>query len=798
MNVWQWLAGSGADEAGALRFAFDAPVGVIPGLALVAAAGLLWVVFSRKRLARLKPPVRWILTGTRALILMLAVFLALQPVLVGNRFDPTRGYLLMLFDNSRSMSLADSGGASRSERMQQALAANQEALEEVLARRYQIARYGFGGNIQRIRQNDALTFDRPVTDPSAAVTAALEDFQGIDVAAVLLFSDGAAQPDTSLPESIPVPVIAIGVGEDNGWRDLALESVSTKRSHGDNRPVSIRSVFRASGLAGRRATVTVMEDDRVLAEQTVEIAGEEETREVRLEVKPRREGWLTYDVEVSLEPVVVLTGESGGRADSVPENNRRSVLIDNRETRFRVLYFSGRPNWENKYVRRALEEDEDIELTSVIRISAAETKFVYRGKKSSLVNPLFEGFYQNEEDQPRYDEAVFLRFGGDPEDAGKGFPEKAEDLFGYDMLVMGDVEAGFFAEGQLELVREFVRKRGGSLFMLGGPHSFTEGNYEGTVIEGLLPVVLAKKRGEELEEHLLHRFGVSPTVEGMLDGSFAFDANPDRNRELWSELPELAGINHFPITRAGASVLARILMDDPEFSDSPLFAIQRYGDGRSAVLATGATWFWHMQTDTEDGRHARFWRQLTRGLSLQAPEPFLARNKQDRYVEGMEIEYAVLARDKDFNEKPGLQMRWILTGPDNVPRLVPVDESIEETAVYTTSFDAQPGLYRIEVEGREGDEVTGTLEDAILVEPDLREYLDPRYRPEYSRALASRGDGRFVPLNEIASIPGRIPWLNTREADEVRFPIWHFPGFYFLLVALLVVEWYLRRTRGHA
>ena len=73
-------------------------------------------------------------------------------------------------------------------------------------------------------------------------------------------------------------------------------------------------------------------------------------------------------------------------------------------------------------------------LASLIRISKAETKFVYRGKRSNLNNPLFEGFTKDADEQPRYDESVFLRVGMREDELRAGYPSKAEELFEYDLV----------------------------------------------------------------------------------------------------------------------------------------------------------------------------------------------------------------------------------------------------------------------------------------------------------------------------------------------------------------------------
>jgi len=798
MDFKQWLAGNGSSDVAALKFQFDLPLAFSLCLLLIALSGFLIGGYCLRHLKSLKKPVRWTLTGLRACALMLAVFLLLRPTLVGNRFDPARNYLLMLYDNSLSMSLKD-GETTRGQRLQSQLSADQEVFEEKLKRRYQLAHYGFGSYAERLRSPEELTFDRLETRPLSAVESALRDFQGIEVSAIILFSDGIPQPGSQpLPDHLSIPVITVGVGSNFEWRDLAMAPVSFTRGHGDQRPVHAKVTFSATGLEGRRARVEILDNTEVVAFKTLEISSPFETHEVTMDIFPKRNGWLEYQARIGLEPLSVLSEGSPASNDLLPENNERRFLVDNRKREFKILYFNGRPNWENKFIQRALKEDEEIELTNIIRISAAETKFVYRGKKTSLVNPLFEGFFKDAEDQPRYDEAVFLRFGGDRESAGKGFPEDASELFSHDLVIIGDVEAGFFSQSQLELIREFVRKRGGSLLLLGGPHSFSEGGYQGTVLEGLLPVMLEKRsEGDPVDDQSLH-FKAVPTLEGLLAGSWALDPNPQENRKLWLDLPELTGINRFPIIRPGASVLAR--PDSTELDTMPLFAVQRYGEGRSAILATGATWFWHMQTQPDDNRHARFWRQVARGLSMETAVSLYLRNKESHYVEGKPIDLDMVVRDRLFNERSGMQIRLEARGPDGSRTNVPVDESLTETGLYTGHIAlATPGVHYLNTIVTDNDnQEIGSLEEAILVEKDQRELQDPKYRTDYLESLASASGGRFFTLDRLSEIPDRIPWLKNTEADQVRFPIWHFPGFYFLLALMLPLEWYLRRTRGRA
>jgi len=796
------------DQVNDLHLQFGAPVGLIAGVAILAAVGLLTAFLYRRRLHGLSAGRRRLIVGLRVAVVVLVCFLLLDPMLVGKRLDPGQNYLLMLFDDSRSMTVPDREGQGRGERLREAYRAVGESFEGVLRARYRLAMYRYGDRIERIDGLDELGFDQPASRHGDALRAALRDYQGANVAAVLLFSDGAEQPSrplenllAELPEE--TPVVTVGIGDRQAWRDLALTDLSYARGQGDQRPVSVKVAFRAEGLAGRDVVVDIMRGPTALASKSIAIESDDAQHQALLEFTPTFEGWVAYQARVRLAGDRRNQGGLAPDGDWVHQNNARAFLVDNRPSVFETLYFAGRPNWENKFIQRALRDDKEMALTSVLRISAAETKFVYRGKKSSLVNPLFEGFYQDEADQPRYDEAVFLRFGGDPASAGKGFPEKEEELFGYDLVALGDIEAGFFSQAQLQAVREFVRKRGGALLLLGGPHSFSEGGYEGTVLEGMMPVLLergSRERSGRPPSHLTEGFQAQPTVEGELSGVWTLDPNPEQNRRLWENMPELAGLNLFPAVRPGAAVMARAESPNADIQDAPLFAVQRFGEGRAAVLATGATWQWHMSVESGDERHGRFWRRLLRSLAMQAPDPALWRDKRDVYLEDRPVPVELLVRDKMFERRAGLSLRTFVKAPDGEEMALPMDESLREVGVFAGRFRPErPGVHQLAMTAEDAEgKAVAVLDEAFLVEPDREEYRHARYDPDHLRGIAQRTGGRFFTLDELDQIPDRIPWARSNVAREIRIPFWSLPAFFFVIAALWLLEWTLRRKGGHA
>ena len=78
----------------------------------------------------------------------------------------------------------------------------------------------------------------------------------------------------------------------------------------------------------------------------------------------------------------------------------------------------------------------------------------------------------------------------DPSELADGFPNKAEELFAYDGIILGSVEAGYFTPAQQELIREYVDRRGGGLLFLGGRYGLANGGWGASGVADLIPTFL--------------------------------------------------------------------------------------------------------------------------------------------------------------------------------------------------------------------------------------------------------------------------------------------------------------------
>ena len=78
-----------------------------------------------------------------------------------------------------------------------------------------------------------------------------------------------------------------------------------------------------------------------------------------------------------------------------------------------------------------------------------------------------------------------------PGELANGFPSKPEELFGYDGLIVGSIEANSFTPAQQQMIRDFADRRGGGVLYLAGRFALADGGYENTPMAEMMPLKIA-------------------------------------------------------------------------------------------------------------------------------------------------------------------------------------------------------------------------------------------------------------------------------------------------------------------
>src|SRR5690606_13313951 len=235
----------------------------------------------------------------------------------------------------------------------------------------------------------------------------------------------------------------------------------------------------------------------------------------------------------------------------------------------------------------------------------------------------------------------FLRLDVDSADElASGFPKSRAELFGYSALILGSIEASFFTHDQLQMIQEFVSKRGGGLLMLGGRNSFGEGGWAGTPVAEVLPVQLERSGGERKFIQL----EVRPTRAGVIHPVTRIAATPQESEARWQTLPAVSTANVVGSLKPGATAL----LSTPD--GATVLAHQRYGRGHAMVFTPQDSWLWQMHNDisVDDQTHETFWRQVLRYLVQDAADPIrLAAPSLARV--GQSVDVSAIVEDTAFS-----------------------------------------------------------------------------------------------------------------------------------------------------
>ena len=149
-------------------------------------------------------------------------------------------------------------------------------------------------------------------------------------------------------------------------------------------------------------------------------------------------------------------------------------------------------------------------------------------------NPLFRGFNKGDEETARYDQPVLIRLNTKDEiELRDGFPKTAEGLFGYEGIIVDDLEAEFFTAEQMLLVQKYVSERGGGFLMLGGADSLQDGKYARTPIGDMLPLYLDRQPNIQFNTE----FKIDLTPEGWLQPWVRLRANESEEKARLADLP---------------------------------------------------------------------------------------------------------------------------------------------------------------------------------------------------------------------------------------------------------------------
>ena len=703
---------------------------------------------------------RKLLAALRVAVVVLLVLCLLRPSLLVATAVPQQNFIGVLIDDSRSMRIADLAGQPRSAQLHEWLD-DESPLLSALRERFKLRLFSFAAGPARVEGVSELSFSGHRTNLARALDRARQELASVPLSGLVLITDGADNAETGLTEAInslrdaTIPVFAVGVGSEEFSRDIEVVRVEVPGEVLKGSSVGADVVVRQRGFDDETVQLFVEDDGRILSTVDVPLprAGEStvvRTRFLAEEAGPRL---LTFRI-------------AAAEGETVQRNNELQALVTVSDEQARILYFEGEPRHEVAFIRRALHEDQNIALAVLVR--SAENKF-----QSLIVDP---------------DE----RFGGEQELYG-GFPRTREQLYRYSGVILGSVEASFFTADQLRMLSDFVSQRGGGLLTLGGRYSFANGGYAGTPVADVLPVVLPT--ASDLAQFA--EVDITPTLFGRSHPAVQLADTLEESQQRWDTLPPLLTVNPIWQTKLGAATLlegSSESLSDPQV----VLAYQRYGAGKSIALTVTDTWQWQMHQDIplEDQTHEMLWQQLLRWVVSDVPGQVRADLGLDRFAVGETVQLSADVFDDTYLAVNNARVVATITDPTGAVRELPLQWDVEVDGRYRGAFAAtQEGYHRVDVEALRNGELLG--QDSITGEAAelTREFFGAEMNRSLLERVADETGGQFYTAATVDELPGDIAFADGGTTVTELLDLWDMPIFFLLFVALIGVEWSLRKLR---
>lgn len=746
-------------------------------------------------------------TICRVLGIAFIIFALTNPQRIRERPASGENVVAILADNSLGMRTKDPDSSlNRGERLKETLIGEESQWLSNLEELYQIRNYRFGSSLQRVANFGALDF----TDEASSINSAIQETQqrlaSAPLAAILVFSDGIATDPTlteSILENVP-PIFPIISGSESQVPDLSIQTLEVQQSAFGDSKVQLHSRLRKTRLDDteinarvERLTVGAQRvsdlNSSLVEQQNMSL---EKEAQVTFEWVPQDGGIQFYKLSVSRNK----TSDTDTIEETVLENNERIFVVDRGKESYRVLYITGRPNWEYKFLNRALMVDPQVSMVGLIRVAKREPNFEFKGRAGENSNSLYRGFGREDETE-RYDEAVLIRMNTKDElELRTGFPDTPETLFTYDAIIIDDLESDFFSFNQQTLIRDFVKQRGGGLLVLGGVNSLDDGGYRTSPIAEALPVYI-DGRSHPTSPEPAAQWGL--TREGWVEPW-------SRIRELESDekirlqnMPLLKVYNTLERIKPGASTLATLT--DATTRSYPALVTRNFGSGRVATLAVGDLWRWGMQDAGSQEDLAQFWRQISRWLVKDNPKQ-VELNATQNGTSGVTL--TAITRDKTFRSlqtgSAKVYIRQLSDGFESLDKSIDLELSMQAVPQKPGQFAIElpineSGAFHahVEVVDSEGANIGGA-ETGWVNQPLVSEYASLSPNREYLNSIANATGGRVLDEESLGSIADELKKLPAPRMEVWSEPLWHNNWLFLCGLTCFLIEWLLRRKRGLA
>lgn len=291
--------------------------------------------------------VRYLLVVLRFVCIFMLSVLLLGPIL--NQINNTveKPTWVIGIDNSSSVAaVLDSAAPS-------------ELLDQTNVLKSRLQTDGYLVNLRTLSDNvedgNSVAFDEQATNINAFLKNIQSDYEGRNLAGVLLVSDGIYNRGLSpLYAQYHFPIHTVGIGDTIPKNDLYIQEIKHNKISYQGNDFPIVATIGNKGYEGS-TTITLTNKGKVIASKEIQISSDQPITQVFFEVEATQNGMQKFRIEVASK-----------EQEQNTTNNVQHAYIDIVDGKERILLIAAAPHPDIKAIAKSLDTRKNYELVTYI------------------------------------------------------------------------------------------------------------------------------------------------------------------------------------------------------------------------------------------------------------------------------------------------------------------------------------------------------------------------------------------------------------------------------------------------
>lgn len=307
--------------------------------------GLLFALFTYFRIKGFNKNQKLILAALRGILTFLVAYLLLNPLIKTISNNVLKPKVVLVLDNSRSMSI---GGKK----------AIDEVFEGILALKESLLEKGFDlefkslGN-DKIDDIKATKFNVKKSNLSSILGDLKINYEGQNLSDVIIVSDGIINDGVSPTfQKYPFNIHTVGFGDTTLKKDLIITGIAANKLAYLGNKFTVNVDVSAYLLPGKLTTVSIKDGTgKVLAQKQISVTKKEDFQSLSFELSADKVGKQRYIADVK-----VIAGEYSNK------NNIKDFIVDVVNGKEKILFLAFAPHPDIKAFKNIIEKNDLFEL----------------------------------------------------------------------------------------------------------------------------------------------------------------------------------------------------------------------------------------------------------------------------------------------------------------------------------------------------------------------------------------------------------------------------------------------------